>query len=225
MKAPSVQVAGGKAASEQAAKDIAAARPVADKAASRITMLSRMRGDLERGMFTGGGADWKLQFGQYLNGIGIHMADDAVANTEAYIREGAGLTLEILKTGALGTGSSITGPDREYASGIAGGDIKITKEGLKRIIAINEQAAREAVLTWNRGAGSLKRGDVFNEIPMPPEWTPPVPPGATAPGANPIQGVTAQAIDAYGAKLEREGKSEEEILKAIEAEFGLKRRR
>lgn len=113
---------------------------------------------LDSNIFVGPLANVKLKFGRALLAAGIHLNDDAIANTEAYFGAVAKETANIIQD--FGAGTGLSDADREFANKAAAGDVTMTKESLRRIIELNKNAKENIVTNYN---------DVATEIMKKPE--------------------------------------------------------
>lgn len=155
------------------AKQINDQREVAQRAASQVGSIGIARDILNQGIISGAGADVRLQIARALNTAGITDNPD-VATTEAFMATVGRQTLDLVKQ--LGSGVSISNADRDYADKVAGAKIAFSKEGLQRILDINEKVARQAVQRYNKMAQPLTqdpnvpafmRGSILIEEPPP----------------------------------------------------------
>lgn len=134
--------------------------------------------DSPDGMITGFGADFRTGFGKALMTAGIDVGQgDAIANTEAYSALMGREVAELIK--AFGAGTGLSDADREFATKMAGGTVALTKESLRRILAINERARRNIIKRHNYKAKAVMNSAYGAALPysimvdMPPEYTPP----------------------------------------------------
>ena len=118
-------------------------RPKAEAAASEITAMHQMRQLLDAGAITGTGAEARMAAQKFAQTIGIPWGNDQVANTAALQSAVGQRVLALVKN--LGAGSGISNADREYAAKIAGGEIGMTEESMRRIMDIGERSARNTL--------------------------------------------------------------------------------
>jgi hypothetical protein len=126
----------------------------ADSAAISLQTMSQAKDLLSKPMFSGPTADFQAQFGSLLQSAGVKLDTDSVANTQAYGALMARQTAEIIKS--FGAGTGLSDADREYALKAAGGNVRMDKESLKRIVNINETAARNVIILHNKKVKGIK---------------------------------------------------------------------
>lgn len=126
----------------------------ADSAALSLQTMSQAKDLLSKPMFSGPIADFQAQFGSLLQSAGVKLDTDSVANTQAYGALMAKQTAEIIKS--FGAGTGLSDADREYALKAAGGNVRMDKESLKKIVNINEKAARNAIILHNKKVKGIK---------------------------------------------------------------------
>ena len=126
----------------------------AESARKSLDTLTQARNILSRPVFTGPLANFQAQYGAALQSLGVKLGDTAVENTQAYGALMAKQTAEIIKN--FGAGTGLSDADREYALKASGGEIRMTKEALLKIIDLNERAARNAILYHNERVKNIK---------------------------------------------------------------------
>jgi hypothetical protein len=137
---------------------------------------------LDEGVISGFGADFRLGMGKALQQVGVRLADDEIANTEAFIATRAQEVGRIIKL--FGAGTGLSDADREYATKAAAGTVAMNEESIRRIIDINNRAARNVIDSYNALAAPLAgRGSIPVEI-MPGGTST----SAPAAGASPAAG-------------------------------------
>ena len=104
--------------------------------------------------------------GDGLERLGIHLADDARANTRAYAALMAGEVGRMIQL--FGAGTGLSDADREFARQMAGGEITMTEQALRRILDINERAARNLIEAYNRQAQQIERAPGYADNPIVP---------------------------------------------------------
>jgi len=175
--------------------------PVAQGAAQTLAFNGMARDLLDKGVFTGAAGSLKLQTAKLAQLLPGDWSNDRIANTETFLATQARQVASILASKAFGSGSSITDNDREYAAKIAGGDIKLDEASLRRLVDINERAARWEFDRYNDSVKTFdpeKRFD-FLRVPDPvpltlpgtSKGTPPVAPAGAAPSAAGSPGYNA----------------------------------
>ena len=114
-------------------------------------------------MITGFAADWRLAFAKAANLVGANNTE-LIANTETYMRSMGRQTAEIIK--AFGSGTGLSDADREYAEGIAGGSIKLSKESMKRLVKLARKYYKMGVKAHNRNADTFHESDTEGALMM-----------------------------------------------------------
>lgn len=163
------------------AKNIAKQQEEAESAASTINVVHNARRELDKGIFTGFGANVALGVGRMLSQAGFKAAEDPVANTQAYAAYTGNLVGQIIKQ--FGAGTGLSDADREYAQKIAGGDIKLDEKALRRLLDLNEKGLRIIVQRYKKKAKQIDENPTMKEVPFRfdiEEPGPYVPPQSTA---------------------------------------------
>jgi hypothetical protein len=106
-----------------------------------IDAIHRARGELDTkgGVFSGAFADKKLYLAKAAELLGIANADK-IQNTEAYGAAIGSRVASMVK--AFGSGTAISDGDRRFAAAMAGGQVTLDENSMRRILDIGEQAAR-----------------------------------------------------------------------------------
>ena len=138
-------------------KQIETGLTAAQDAVSILDTIGTGRNLLDSGLITGFGANFLLNAGQALKQAGIDLAADASANTQAYSAALAANVGRIIKL--FGAGTGLSNADREYAEKMAGGNITLDERALRRILDINERAARNTIKTHNQNVDKFKAGE------------------------------------------------------------------
>lgn len=108
---------------------------------------------LDSGIITGAGANWLVGFGKALQQAGFAAEDDAIANTEAFMATRAQEVGRIIKL--FGAGTGLSDADRAFAQKAAAGDITMNEESIRRILDINDKAARNIISNFNQDASKI----------------------------------------------------------------------
>jgi hypothetical protein len=126
-----------------------AARSAADslKSSEDARML------LDSGVVTGIGSGYILNLGKALQKVGFHESDDAIANTEAFVATRAQEVGRIIQL--FGAGTGLSDADREFAKKAAAGDIELNEASIRRILDINDRAARNIIKNYNAKASKV----------------------------------------------------------------------
>lgn len=133
---------------EGVAKDLGTSRGQAQSAVGMLKNADVLKTLLDKGMITGTGADARLVINRALATVGV-ISPEQVGNTEAFQSTVGKQVLELVK--GLGAGTSISNADREFAAKIAGGEISLSEQGIRRILDIGRRAAEESITTHNAG--------------------------------------------------------------------------
>ncbi len=175
------QVGTGKKFGEEFGKSIAedfvSRLGKAREAAMGIGTIHEGRKLLDAGAMTGKFADWNLEFGKALQAAGIDYNMDATSNTEAYMAAMGREVGSIIKM--FGAGTGLSDADRQYAAKIAGSEITVSEEALRKILDINEKARRNVIQGFNRDAEAVMGSPYAESIPysvmveVPPEYAKP----------------------------------------------------
>lgn len=167
------------------AEKVFASQTAAEDAAQILTSNADARALLDQGMITGAGAEFLVSLNQGLKQIGVDLGyADAAANAQAYAAVLGNNVGKLIKQ--FGAGTGLSDADREFAKQIAGGRISLDEKALRRILDINDRAARKAIEIHNKKYGGIK-----TNIPLTVEM-----PAAPAPAAAaPITNIPQAAID------------------------------
>lgn len=131
---------------EGAAETLTKSRDTASTAANSLRTYGEAQKLLDAGVITGTGANWRVSLTRALNTIGIGDGIN-VANTEAFIATMGRVTLDLVKQ--LGAGTSISNADRDFAEKVAGGNITMSEDGIRKLFDINRRASVEAIQRHN----------------------------------------------------------------------------
>lgn len=143
-------------------KEILAGHQAAQEAVQSIQANNQARKLLDSGVVTGFGANIKLAFGKALQQAGINVADDPIANTEAFVAQRAQETGRIIKQ--FGSGTGLSDADRQYATRAAAGDVTLNESSIRKILDLNERASRFLIERNNANVGKLKPGIVDYDL-------------------------------------------------------------
>jgi hypothetical protein len=108
---------------------------------------------LDSGVITGAGADWIVGAGKALQTMGFNVAEDPIANTEAFAATRAQEVGRIIKL--FGAGTGLSDADREFAAKAAAGQITLNEKSIRRILDINDIAAKNVIELFNKDAGQI----------------------------------------------------------------------
>lgn len=149
--------------------DIKATQTKARDAASIIDTIHQGRALIDSGAITGVGAEYVTKFGQALSQAGFTQSEDSVANTQAYVALMASNVAKHIKE--FGAGTGLSDADREYATKMAGGDITVSEKSIRKILDLNERAARRTIEMHNKAVKGIKTM-VPLTVELPPEYVP-----------------------------------------------------
>lgn len=152
------KIAGGVADQDIQLRD--AARSAVDSTRVRQEMLRMLDG----GMITGTGANARLQIAKALKLAGYSNSED-IANTEAYSALAAQQTLAQIKASGLGAGNGFSNADRDFLEKAQGGNIALDATTLRRILQLQDKAARFTYDKWAKRKGQIEQSPIFNELP------------------------------------------------------------
>lgn len=101
--------------------------------------------------------------------LGLDFEDelDAVSRTEAYGKNMGNAVASVIK--AFGSGTGLSDKDREYAEGIAAGDIKLTEDALRRLIDMQNQYMRLGIEKYNKRIDAMGEEFASERMEMPRE--------------------------------------------------------
>jgi hypothetical protein len=137
------------------AKELMDSRKEAEDARAIIDTVNTGRELLNEGTLVGAGADFLVGFNNALSRAGLDFGyNDAAKNTQAYaaaIGNNVGRIISL-----FGAGTGLSDADREFAKLIAGGNTQVTEAALRRILDINERAARGVIALHNERAQGVK---------------------------------------------------------------------
>jgi len=114
-----------------------------------IDAIHRSREELDRkgGVFSGAFADKKLYLAKVADFLGVPNADK-ITNTESY---GAAIGQRVaVMVKAFGSGTAISDGDRKFAANMAGGQVTLDENSMRRILDIGEKAARGKIANHNK---------------------------------------------------------------------------
>lgn len=151
----------------------------ADAARDEITAIHRSREQLDApgGIFSGAAGEVRLKVAKVAEMLGVPNADK-IANTEAFGSAIGSRVLALVK--GLGSGAGISNADRAFAERMAGGNINLDEQSIRKILEIGERAARAKIDTHNTNAGKIIKSnealkgysDVY-KVEAPGQYAPP----------------------------------------------------
>jgi hypothetical protein len=130
-------------------------RTAAEDAATILATNQVGRDLLNSGAITGAGADFFVGLNQGLKTAGIDFGfADASANSQAYAAAMGQNTAKLIKQ--FGAGTGLSDGDRKYAEKIAAGQITMDEKAIRRILDINDRAARNVITGHNKKVENIK---------------------------------------------------------------------
>ena len=142
------------------AKDVLETKKAAQDAASIIETNDIGRKILDSGAITGAGANFFVGLNQALKTAGVDFGyADAAANSQAYVALMAQNTAKLIKQ--FGAGTGLSDADREYAMKAAGGQVNLDEKAMRRVLDINDRAARNSINRHNESVKGIK-----SDIPL-----------------------------------------------------------
>jgi hypothetical protein len=126
----------------------------AGKAADALSSINRSLPNLDN-MFTGAGAEIKLNVVRYAETLGIPLADpSSIVDTEAYIADSGRRVAQYIVN--LGAGTGLSDADRKYAERVVAGDITLNAGTLKRLLEDMRKGARNKIEMYKKTRGRVK---------------------------------------------------------------------
>jgi muramidase (phage lysozyme) len=131
-----------------AGKQVVAARADALSAVRALTNLDDTKQQLQgSGIFSGAGANEKLTVARVFQELG--WPSEKIANTQTYLIQAGQAAVEILRSGAFGTGTGISSTDRAAAEKLAAGDTTLDIATIKRVLEISERRGYRNIESFN----------------------------------------------------------------------------
>lgn len=142
---------------EELGKDFNERRVQARAARTELGYLKDARRMVDEGIFSGPAATRQVAIADWLSKAGYTRYEDAAATTRAFMMQRGQAALNILASGAYGTGQSITQQDKEAAEKMANGDINIPEKSIIKLMALTEQMAKEKISVFDSDAPNFNR--------------------------------------------------------------------
>jgi hypothetical protein len=137
------------------AETLIKSREGAMDAASILQTNEVGRNLLKSGAITGAGADFFVGLNQALKTAGIDAGyADASANSQAYAAAMGQNTAKLIKQ--FGAGTGLSDADRMYAEKIAAGTITMDEKAIRKVLDINDTAARNVIKLHNKNVEGIK---------------------------------------------------------------------
>jgi tetratricopeptide (TPR) repeat protein len=139
------------------AKNFAEAHENARLAADALGSVNRTLPTIDN-MFTGAGAELKLNISRYTRAFGVDVVDPStITDTETYIAESGRRVAQYITN--LGAGTGLSDADREYAKQVVAGNITVDATSLKRLLGVIKQNAQRTISNYN-----TTRSDIEKEL-------------------------------------------------------------
>lgn len=122
---------------------------------------------LNKGINSGAFTDIKNKTLKVAAFLGFELGDEleTVARTEAYQANMGNAVASVIK--AFGSGTGLSDKDREYAEKIAGGNVEVTEETLRRLVDLQAKYMRVGIEKYNKRVRMMGEGfeDELKDIP------------------------------------------------------------
>lgn len=137
------------------AKAFAEAHENARLAADALGSVNRTLPTIDN-MFTGAGAELKLNIARYARTFGVDVVDPStIADTEAYVAESGRRVAQYITN--LGAGTGLSDADREYAEKVVAGNITVDKEALKRLLGVIKASSQRTIKNYRSLRTSVEK--------------------------------------------------------------------
>jgi len=165
-------------------KRVLESQETAQAAADILATNEVGRSLLTSGAITGAGADFFVGLNKALKHGGIDFGyADAATNSQAYGSAMAANVGKLIKQ--FGAGTAISDADREYATKAAAGEISMDETAIRKVLDINDRAARSVIERHNKSVKGIKT-NIPLEVAIPAAPPPPPTSGAALiPGSKP----------------------------------------
>jgi hypothetical protein len=153
---------GGQLAENQA-KRFDTLQSTAEKAPDTIRTVQQNRAILQSGkFFSGSPANVQLEMAKMADAFGLGGADTKTkaANSQTLITNAASATLDSIAGSGLGAGQGFTDKDLRFLQDAKSFRITMTDENIRRILDLQERAARQAVIRYNDRLKTLPQASV-----------------------------------------------------------------
>lgn len=153
-------------------------------AAQKMKMsIAAGRAEVDKGIYTGAGANIAQDFDRWLQTAGIELNGQTVSNTQTYASVMGNVVGQIIR--AFGSGTGLSDADREYATKIAGGQITLTEEAIRKLLDINDRIADWTIKNYQERTNHLGEGQLKESLKLPGAALGPKNPSASGSGAGP----------------------------------------
>jgi hypothetical protein len=153
---------GGQLAENQA-KRFDTLQTTAEKAPDTIRAVQQNRAILQSGkFFSGSPANVQLEMAKVADVLGLGGTDTKTkaANTQTLITNAASSTLDSIAGSGLGAGQGFTDKDLKFLQEAKSFRITMTDENIRRILDLQERAARQSVMRFNDRLKTLPQASV-----------------------------------------------------------------
>lgn len=134
----------------------------ADNANSTIRSVTAAREALDKGIIAGSVlSPYELEGRKVLANI-FGIPDSATSSTETFLSQMREVTLG--KISALGSGTAISDNDRKYMDDVVAGSISLTPQAIRKVLAIQEKYARNAIRKYNNNIDELASKDTEGKL-------------------------------------------------------------
>ena len=148
---------------EDQSKKFAVLQTNAEKAPDVLRSVAESKAILKSGkFFSGSPANVQLEMAKMADALGLGGADTKTkaANTQTLITNAAGSTLDSIAGSGLGAGQGFTDKDLKFLQEARSFRIDMTDANIKRVIDLQERAARGAVNRYNERLRSLPQQSI-----------------------------------------------------------------
>jgi hypothetical protein len=153
--------AGGLA--EDQVKKFSVLQSAAEKAPDMLRTAAESKAILKGGkFFSGSPANVQLEMAKMADALGLGGADtkEKAFNTQTLITNAAGSTLDSIAGSNLGTGQGFTNNDLKFLERARSFTIDMTDANIKRVIDLQERAAKASVARYNERLRSLPQASI-----------------------------------------------------------------
>jgi hypothetical protein len=148
---------------EDQSKKFAVLQTNAEKAPDVLRSVAESKAILKSGkFFSGSPANVQLEMAKMADALGLGGADTKTkaANTQTLITNAAGSTLDSIAGSGLGAGQGFTDKDLKFLQEAKSFRIDMTDANIKRVIDLQERAAKGAVARYNERLRSLPQQSI-----------------------------------------------------------------
>jgi hypothetical protein len=148
---------------EDQSKKFAVLQTNAEKAPDVLRSVAESKAILKSGkFFSGSPANVQLEMAKMADALGLGGADTKTkaANTQTLITNAAGSTLDSIAGSGLGAGQGFTDKDLKFLQEARSFRIDMTDANIKRVIDLQERAAKGAVARYNERLRSLPQQSI-----------------------------------------------------------------